>query len=123
MLRAVALVMQQSIMSRSWRKSLVVYAFLLSGCGTFADAMCGPVTDHVYYRGVRFDALAVSEGGPQVLMAADMPISAVADTLLVPYLAYHQMTDPARARPALVADEKVSEEPPPVGGQPSASPK
>src|SRR5262249_58555266 len=68
--------------------------FLLTGCGTFSDAVCGPVGpgyDYAYYRGVRFDALAVKEGGPMVLMAADMPLSAIADTVLVPFIAYNQL--------------------------------
>ncbi len=68
----------------------------LSGCGTFSDAMYGPVDDHVFYRGLRLDAQAVKEGGPKVLMAADIPLSAVADTLLVPYLAYRELKDPLR---------------------------
>jgi hypothetical protein len=55
--------------------------------------MCGPVNDHVFYRGVRLDVAAVREGGSMALMAADIPFSAVADTQLVPYLAYHELTD------------------------------
>jgi hypothetical protein len=31
----------------------------LTGCGTFSDAMCGPIDNHVYYRGVRLDIQAV----------------------------------------------------------------
>jgi len=62
----------------------------LAGCGTFADAMCGPVDDHVYYRGVRLDVRAITEDHrwtTKVLMAADIPFSAVADTLLIPHYA------------------------------------
>lgn len=59
----------------------------LTGCGTFSDYMCGPIDNHVYYRGVRLDIEAVQEGGPMTLMAADIPFSAVADTLLIPYYA------------------------------------
>lgn len=85
------------------RIALVILAacsLTLSSCGTFADAMSGPVNDHVYYRGVRLDVTAAKEGGPTSLMAADIPLSAVADTFLVPYLAYHQLTDPSRKQTA-----------------------
>lgn len=68
----------------------------VTGCGTFSDAICGPVDNHVYYRGVRFDVAAVKEGGPQALLAADIPLSAVADTLLIPVYAQRA----ALARPA-----------------------
>lgn len=83
---------------------VAICSLSLSGCGTFSDAICGPITavyevdpagvkvakvkDHIFYRGVRLDVQAVKEGGPMTLMAADIPFSAVADTLLVPYLAY-----------------------------------
>ena len=59
----------------------------LAGCGTFSAAMCGPIDNHVYYRGVRLDIAAAKEGGPKTLMAADIPLSAVADTILIPYYA------------------------------------
>lgn len=58
-----------------------------TGCGTFSDAMCGPIDNNIYYRGVRLDIAAVKEGGPKTLLAADIPLSAVADTLLIPYYA------------------------------------
>jgi len=91
------------------RTALVILAVCnlsLGGCGTFSDAMCGPAGDnHVFYRGVRLDVEGVKEGGPMVLMAADIPFSAVADTLLVPYLAYHELTDPPRDSPQSMADK------------------
>jgi hypothetical protein len=59
----------------------------------YGDAVSCPYGDHVYYRGVRFDVDAVKGDGPLVLMA-DVPFSLVADTLLVPYLAYQELTDP-----------------------------
>jgi uncharacterized protein YceK len=70
--------------------------FSVTGCGTFSDALCGPCGpgyDYAYYRGVRFDALCVKEGGANTLMAADMPLSAIADTALVPFIAYNQLTN------------------------------
>jgi hypothetical protein len=56
--------------------------------------MCGPSDGHVLYRGVRLDVEAVKEGGAKTLMAADIPFSAVADTLLVPYLVYYELNNP-----------------------------
>ncbi len=70
--------------------------FSVTGCGTFSDALCGPCRpgyNYPYYRGVRFDALCVKEGGANTLMAADMPLSAIADTALVPFIAYDQLTN------------------------------
>jgi hypothetical protein len=69
--------------------------------GTPSDALCGPINDHVFYRGVRLDVAAVKEGGPHALMAADIPFSAVADTILVPFVAYHELTDPPRTNPGI----------------------
>ena len=63
----------------------------LSGCGSFSDAMCGPITDHTYYPGVRFDVMAAQEGGTHTFMAADIPLSAIVDTVLLPYLAYREL--------------------------------
>jgi hypothetical protein len=60
--------------------------------------MCGPIDDHVYYRGVRLDVQAIKEGGPKVLMVADVPFSAVADTVSAPFIAYRELTDPRTAR-------------------------
>lgn|SRR5689334_6714318 len=74
-----------------------------AGCGTFSDALCGPADGRTYYRGVRLDIEAAKEGGPMALMAADIPLSAVADTLLIPYY--------ARRGPL---------GPPPAAGQPTA---
>lgn len=79
---------------RSMQIIPAICALSLCVCGTFSDAVCGPISDHVYYRGVRFDIQAAKEGGPKRRMAADLPLSAVADTLMVPYLAYHELTDP-----------------------------
>jgi uncharacterized protein YceK len=81
---------------------LAICSFTLGGCGTLSDILCGPIDEdpkgapimgHALYRGVRFDVEAVKEGGPKVLLAADIPLSAIADTLLIPtvyipYLAY-----------------------------------
>jgi hypothetical protein len=52
------------------------------------------------------DVGAIKEGGPMVLMAADIPFSAVADTLLVPIQAYSEAAYP-RYRPSL--EERQSE--------------
>lgn len=83
-----------------------VCSLSLSGCGTFSDAMCGPTNDdRVFYRGVRLDVEGIKEGGPNVLMVADLPFSAVADTLLVPILAFHELTDPPRKSLQSMDDE------------------
>ena len=84
---------------------LAICSLSLSGCGTFSDAMCGPADNHVFYRGVRLDVEGAKEGGPTILMAADIPFSAVADTLLAPYLAYHELTDPPRESLQSMADK------------------
>jgi len=49
---------------------------------------------------VRLDLQAAKEGGLHTLMAADIPFSAVADTVLIPYY--------ARRRPALPHADIVS---------------
>jgi uncharacterized protein YceK len=80
------------------RLTLVILALCgiaLSGCGTFSDGMYGSIDEHVYYRGVRYDVHAATEGGLFALMAIDTPLSAVADTLLVPAIVYFELTDPA----------------------------
>ena len=77
---------------------LAIHSLSLTGCGTFSDRMCGPINDHVYYRGVRLDVQAVKEGGPKVLMAADIPFSAITDTVSVPFIAYQELTGPRTAR-------------------------
>jgi uncharacterized protein YceK len=64
---------------------LAIAAASLSGCGTFSDAMCGPINDHIFYRGVRFDMAMAKQGGGDTLMLADLPLSAVADTALLPF--------------------------------------
>ena len=89
---------------RSMLVILAICSVSLSGCGTFSDAFCGPIDDHVYYRGVRLDVAAVKGGGAMTLMAADLPLSAVADSLLLPLLLYADMTQPPR--PSLRAIEE-----------------
>jgi uncharacterized protein YceK len=79
-------------MTRAALLLLAIGSPLFSGCGTFADAMAGPVDDHLYYRGVRMDVAGIKKGLP--IMALDLPFSACADTLLAPSIAFHQMTDP-----------------------------
>jgi hypothetical protein len=66
--------------------------------------MCGPIDDHVFYRGVRLDVEAAKQGGLGPLMVADIPFSAVADTFWVPYLAYHELTDPPRSSLASIRE-------------------
>jgi uncharacterized protein YceK len=108
---------------RSMLVILATCSLSLSGCGTFSDAMCGPIDDHVFYRGVRLDVEAVKEGGPMVLMAADIPFSAVADTLLVPYLVYHELTDPPRKSRQSVTDEKANSNKRKSDSLPESTPK
>jgi uncharacterized protein YceK len=66
---------------------MMVFAALatcLGGCGTFADAMCGPIDDHYFYRGVRMDVMCAMERPADLPLLADIPFSAAADTLLLP---------------------------------------
>jgi hypothetical protein len=59
---------------------------------------------------VRFDIEAIEEGGSMTLLAADVPFSAVADTILAPLLAYCEMTDPPRAKlPLTTRDESTAD--------------
>jgi uncharacterized protein YceK len=92
---------------------LAVCSLFLSGCGTFSDAMCGPNGGPTYYRGVWFDANVAEKGGWGLLMVADMPFSAIVDTVHVPFIAYDQLTEPPRT----TADQQTT---PPL---PPANPK
>lgn len=87
-----------------------------SGCGTFSDRMCGPINDQVYYRGVGMDLMAVHEAGGLSLLALDIPFSAVADTLSVPFLAYDELTAPSHRKPQSAREEQK------VAGQSKADP-
>jgi uncharacterized protein YceK len=88
-------------MARAIRLSVAaMVAGTLVGCGTFSDAMCGPIyrdavaadghpiDKHVFYRGVQFDVLAIKEDNLAAFALADLPFSAVADTLLIPHCLY-----------------------------------
>src|SRR5438067_654123 len=80
--------MEDFIMARAG--ILVVLAGLampLSGCGTLSDAFCGPIDNHLYYRGLRFDVRCACEG--KVVMLLDAPVSAVVDTACVPLVFYY----------------------------------
>jgi uncharacterized protein YceK len=85
-------------MSRSMLAILVVCSFSLIGCGTCSDMFCGPIDNHNFYRGVRMDIEAAQNGGADTLMLADIPLSAVADTLLVPIGVVIELTDPPGGR-------------------------
>jgi uncharacterized protein YceK len=64
-------------------------AVACSGCGTFSDMICGPGGGSPFYRGVQMDVGGIRQGVPFApLLAADLPFSAVADTAMVPYIAY-----------------------------------
>jgi uncharacterized protein YceK len=71
---------------------LVTLVFAASGCGSFSDAICGPRgDDYLYYRGVRFDLLAIKDKDTwpwAPLLVLDMPFSAAVDTALAPYIAW-----------------------------------
>ena len=84
MLRALAVVVSAATM------------ILLSGCGTFGDMLAGPIDDHVFYRGVRLDVEAAKEGGSNLILLADLPFSAVADSLLVPFALSSMVLCPKR---------------------------
>jgi uncharacterized protein YceK len=79
------------------RSTLVILAICgvsLSGCGTAVGALLDPDGQH-FYNGVRTDAAVAVSGDPIGLAAvADLPFSAVADTLLVPSVAVNKLTAP-----------------------------
>jgi len=86
---------------------LAICSFAVGGCGTFSYEFCGPVREHHFYGGVWLDVEAAKEGGLMTLMLADIPFSAVIDTLLVPYFAYDELTDPPHRSVQSVIDEHV----------------
>jgi uncharacterized protein YceK len=61
---------------------LLIFCLLLTGCGTCGDMMCEipPPEGPFFYRGVRTD---IHSGN--LLLYADVPLSAAADTALIPY--------------------------------------
>src|SRR5262249_48166376 len=79
---------------------LAVCSLLLSGCGTFTNLIAGPIDissidghptpRYGFFGGVQTDIAAIQQGGPIILLAADIPFSAFADTILVPCLAIGQ---------------------------------
>ena len=88
------------------------------GCGTFSDTLCGPVqhdNEPKYYRGVRMDLDAVKQGGWWMLMAADLPLSAVADTLLIPH---HAAIAKERRISSKLQESEEMDHPPGVSNMP-----
>lgn len=80
--------------------TILLATVLMSGCGTFADIMSGPTDGQVYYRGVSRDLEGITGTGLiglPPLLVLDLPFSAVADTMLLPFQAYFQMTGPQTA--------------------------
>jgi uncharacterized protein YceK len=75
--------------------SLSLAMVLLSGCGTLGDMIGGPADGHVFYRGVRLDVAAAKQGWPDILMLADIPASAIADTALIPLGVIEDIQKPA----------------------------
>lgn len=90
---------------------LAICCVSFSGCGTLSDRWNPPLTDDVFYRGVQFDVDAVKEGGPKILMAADIPFSAVADTLLAPFDAYWELIMPRWLSNQMYREGKVTHVP------------
>jgi uncharacterized protein YceK len=60
---------------------LIACSLVSGGCGTYADVMCGQYEPDgpFFYRGVRADLDSKS-----YVLFADIPLSAVADTVLIP---------------------------------------
>jgi uncharacterized protein YceK len=79
-------------MSRCLLAAIAVCSLSLSGCGTFSDAICGPLNDQVYYRGVSEDISGAAAG--YLFYAADITLSFVADTVLLPSEAYQEWKHP-----------------------------
>jgi uncharacterized protein YceK len=78
---------------------------LLAGCGTLLDAW----NDSRIYGGVRIDVETVAGIGPadhveasiplRVLSVLDLPLSLVADTLILPYTVTLALLEPRRPYP------------------------
>src|SRR5262245_13269222 len=65
------------------RESAFLACFLVccTGCGTVVNGAYGTPKP---YAGVQTDIKAIGAGGGGIIMALDLPFSAVADTLLLP---------------------------------------
>lgn len=90
---------------------LPLLSLFFTGCGTFSDALCGPITEDRYYRGVRFDVWAAHEGGRNLLLIADLPFSAAADTVLVPFIACDELTNGRRTLRRISEERKEDKQP------------
>jgi uncharacterized protein YceK len=73
-------------MKRAVQMALAMLSLSIAGCGTCAVLALPSSGDQVFYQGVKLDMEAVKEGGPMVLIAADIPLSAIADTIMAPFL-------------------------------------
>jgi uncharacterized protein YceK len=72
---------------------LAICSLSLSGCGTAVGQLVDQKGDD-FYLGVQLDAAAAGAGGPLAVAAvADLPLSAVADTILVPSVVYHKLSN------------------------------
>jgi len=85
--------------------SLLALLFVFTGCGSFASRWNG---ERGAYVGVRYDSDCVTgaaEGLLSVVAFADMPLSAVMDTLFLPY-------DLTGKEPEVQSEPPPSEPPP-----------
>jgi uncharacterized protein YceK len=83
------------------RRALGMMAFAalatwFGGCGTLGDALCGPIDDHYFYRGVRMDVMGAMESPANIPLLVDVPFSAAADTVLLPLAATSYVASLAR---------------------------
>ncbi len=91
--------------------AVAMVALCFSGCGTFSDAMCGPIDPNPFYRGVRFDIAMVQKGGGDAVIGlADIPFSAVADTVVLPVIGGFELTYLAWERSHPDSEKQAAEE-------------
>jgi uncharacterized protein YceK len=82
------------IMKANALAALCVIALVFcTGCGTVFSSLDSGMSRKLYppYGGVRLDANAVGEGGWGLVLALDVPVSLVADTLVLP-IGLHNLT-------------------------------
>ena len=82
----------------------------LSGCGTMAHFQSEQALNGEYYGGVSNDIKGIQDG--RVYLVPDLALSAVADTLLIPWYAYCFVNAATQQVPLPAADKPPASQPP-----------